>query len=186
MNFDGLAKRNADSPITIPPSLPAFTPKTTQPRYTESSIYPELESNIDHVPMQFSQEPIPSRQTERSIALHGKDTPFRHWTVMREYIQSLVNRRGYEDLISYSTTVELAEKVGSEWKVVLRKEGKERDYWWVEWFDAVVVASGHYSVPYIPAISGLEEMEKMRPGSVVHSKHYRGRDLYKNKVSMRS
>lgn len=133
--------------------------------------------------MQFSQEPIPDERSQRSIELHGADTPFRHWDVMRRYIKSLVDRNGYPHLISYSTTVERAEKIGSEWKVTLRKEGKEHDYWWVEWFDAVVVASGHYSVPYIPSIPGLEQFEKSRPGSVVHSKHFRGRDLYKDKVS---
>ena len=74
-------------------------------------------------------------------------------------------------------------KVGAEWKVTLRKGGRERDYWWVEWFDAVVVASGHYWVPYVPAIEGLEQLEKTRPGSVIHSKHFRGRELYKDKAS---
>lgn len=101
---------------------------------------------------------------------------------MRQYIQSLVKRRSYGDPASYRTTVELAEKTGSEWKLDLRDEGEQKDYWWVEWFDAVVVVSGHYSVPYIPAIQGLKKMEKVRPGSVVHSKHFCGRGLYKHKV----
>ena len=54
--------------------------------------------------------------------------------------------------------------------------------WWTEEFDAVVVASGHYWVPYVPHIDGLEELERSRPGSVVHSKHFRGRDALKGKV----
>lgn len=134
--------------------------------------------------MQFSKEAIPAGGSKRSVELYGPQTPFRHWKVIRRYIESLVERNGYDDLVSFSTTVERAEKVGGEWKVTLRKEGKERDYWWVEWFDAVVVASGHYSVPYIPAIEGLDEFEKLRPGSVIHSKHFRGRNLYKGKVSL--
>lgn len=133
--------------------------------------------------MQFSNEPFPEEKSKQSVQLYGPNTPFRHWSVVRRYIESLLQRNGYEDLVSFNTTVERAEKVGTEWKVTLRKEGKERDYWWVEWFDAVVVASGHYSVPYIPSIEGLEAFEKSRPGSVVHSKHFRGRDLYKDKVS---
>lgn len=154
-----------------------------QPRFAESSIYPYLETNIDSVPMEFTQEPIPEERTERSIAVHGPDTPFRHWDVMRKYIKGLVERRGYEDYVSYNTTVELAEKVGSEWKLTLRRDGKQSDYWWVEWFDAVVVASGHYSVPYIPAIKGLDAFEKARPGSVLHSKQFRGKNEYQGKVS---
>lgn len=179
----GLAERTADSPIKIPQQLPAYTPKCEQPRFTESSVYPYLETNIESLPMQFSQEPIPDEKSQRSIDFHGPDTPFRHWDVMRRYIASLTERNGYEDHISYSTTVEKAEKVTGEWKLTLRKDGSERDYWWTENFDAVIVASGHYSVPYIPHIKGLDQLQKLRPGSVIHSKHFRGRDLYKGKVS---
>lgn len=180
-NLSALADRTADPPVAIPERLPAQAPKLGVPRYADSSIYPYLETNIDSVPMSFSEEPIPGDQSEASIALHGKDTPFRHWKVVRRYVQGLLERNGYEDLVSYSTTVERVEKVGHEWKVTLRKDGSQKDYWWVEWFDAVVVASGHYSVPYIPAIDGLEEFEKLRPGSVLHSKNFRGRDYFHGK-----
>ncbi|KAH8180200.1 flavin-binding monooxygenase-like domain-containing protein [Sarocladium implicatum] len=180
-NLAALAKRTADPPLPIPQHLPASTPKVDQPRHTESSVYPYLETNVVDSSMQFSQEPIPSDRTQSSIALYGEQTPFRHWKVLRRYIAGLFERNGYEDLVSYNTTVELVEKVGHEWKVVLRKGGKKSDYWWVEWFDAVVVANGHYAVPYIPAIEGLEEFEKTRPGSVLHSKDFRGRDLFKGR-----
>lgn len=133
--------------------------------------------------MQFSQEPVPQEFSKRSTELYGDKTPFRHWDVMRRYIKSLLERRGYDDFVSYNTTVELVEKIGDEWKVTLRKDGNERDYWWFEWFDAVVVANGHYAVPYIPAVKGLEVFEKSRPGSVLHSKDFRHRDLFKNRVS---
>lgn len=133
--------------------------------------------------MEFSQEPIPVERSELSIANHGPDTPFRKWDVIQRYVQGLVDRKGYSDFISYETTVEKVEKVGAEWKVVLRKNGKHHDYWWVEWFDAVVVASGHFWVPYIPPIDGLEKFEKARPGSIIHSKHFRGRKQFVGKVS---
>ncbi|QCT69608.1 hypothetical protein E1952_14835 [Staphylococcus aureus] len=84
-------------------------------------------------------------------------------------------------MICYSTHVERVEKFGDEWKVTLRREEDEKDYWWVEWFDAVIVASGHFNVPYVPAVQGLEDLEKQHPGSVLHSKMYRGRDAYKGK-----
>ena len=183
-NFKSLVNRTADPPLPIPERLPALVPKSDQPRFSESSVYPYLETNVADGPMEFSQEPFPTEQSEWSIATHGPDTPFRHWKVVRGYVEGLVKRRGYEDLISYDTTVELVEKIGAEWKVTLRKEGLQHDYWWVEWFDAVVVASGHYWVPYIPDIEGLEQFEKSRPGSVLHSKHYRGKDQFKRKVSL--
>ncbi|PLN75175.1 FAD/NAD(P)-binding domain-containing protein [Aspergillus taichungensis] len=180
-NFESLAKRTADAPLAIPKRLPAQTPKTDQPRFAESSIYPYLETNIDSLPMEFSQEPFPEDRSELSISNYGPKTPFRKWDVVRDYISGLVERRGYSDLVSYNTTVELVEKEGAEWKVTLRKDGAHSDYWWTETFDAVVVASGHYWVPYIPAIAGLEQFEKSRPGSVLHSKHFRGRDAFTDK-----
>ncbi|KAK0639383.1 hypothetical protein B0T16DRAFT_463066 [Cercophora newfieldiana] len=160
-----LANRTADPPIPIPENLPAQTPKLDQPRFAESSVYPYLETNVDNTAMEFTQESIPEERSEWSIATHGPNTPFRHWKVMRQYVSSLLERNGYQDFVSYNTIVERVEKVGAEWK----------------WFDAVVVVSGYYWVPYIPAIEGLEQFEKSRPGSVLHSKHFRGRDLFRGK-----
>ncbi|CAI6323161.1 unnamed protein product [Periconia digitata] len=181
-SFAALADRDGEHPLEIPTSLPVKTSKGAQKHYTESSVYPYLETNVDAIPMSFSQERIPTQRSELSISKHGKDTPFRHHSVIRNYIADLVNRRGYEKLVSYETTVELAEKVGKEWRLVLRKNGNRQDEWWEERFDAVVVANGHYHVPYIPRIEGLAEFETARPGSVKHSKMFRGRDSYKGKT----
>ncbi|KAF1952538.1 FAD/NAD(P)-binding domain-containing protein [Byssothecium circinans] len=180
-SLESLATRTADLPPTLPSSLPARTPKPAQPRYAESSVYPYLETNVDAIPMSFSQEPIPNQRTQLSISKHGDDTPFRHHSVIRNYLAGLVNRKGYDTLVSYNTTVELAERVGCEWRLVLRKSGGKEDEWWEERFDAVIVASGHYNVPYIPRIEGLGDFARARPESVKHSKMYRGRDAYRGK-----
>lgn len=182
-DFDALASRTADPPVPLPAELPAKTRKLDVPRYDESSVYPYLNTNVEALPMEFSQEPFPTAVSEESVLAHGRQTPFRHWKTVRGYIASLLDRNGYSDLVSFNTTVERAEKVGDEWKITLRRSEREHDAWWVEWFDAVVVASGHYWVPYIPQIEGLAAFEKDRPGSVLHSKHYRGRDAFKGKVS---
>lgn len=181
-----LAARTADLPLGMPAMLPTRLPRSKQARYTESSVYPYLETNVDSIPMSFSQEPISDERSKLSISKHGYDSPFRHHSVIRKYIESLVNRNGYDKLVSYNTTVELAEKAGSEWRLVLRKSSDEQgdDAWWEERFDAVIVASGHYNVPYIPKIEGLDEFERIRPGSVKHSKMFRGRDAHRGKVSV--
>ena len=134
--------------------------------------------------MSFSQEAIPEQRSQLTVSKHGNDSPFRSHAVIRSYIESLVSRNGYDKLVSYNTSVELAEKVGNKWRLVLRKDGDVRaeDEWWQEWFDAIVVASGHFSVPYIPKIEGLAAFEQSRPGSVKHSKMFRGRDAYRGKV----
>jgi hypothetical protein len=146
-------------------------------------VYPYLETNVVTEAMSFSQEPIPEGASQLSIAKHGSETPFRHHSIIRKYVESLVHRNDYEKLVSYNTTVELAEKVDGEWRLVLRREGDVRkgDEWWEERFDALIVAGGLFNVPYIPRITGLDDLERSRPGSVKHSKMFRGRDAYRGK-----
>ena len=183
-DLPALATRTGDATLPSPTKLPARQPKIAQARHAESSVYPYLETNVDSLAMSFSAEPIPSQRSQLSIAKHGPDTPFRSHAVIRRYVESLVRRNGYERLVSYNTSVELAEKVGAEWRLVLRKEGEDGadDEWWEERFDAVVVASGHFNVPYIPHIEGLAELESAHPGTVKHSKMFRGREAYRGKV----
>lgn len=68
--------------------------------------------------------------------------------------------------------------------MTLRKSGSsgQFDYWWTETFDAIIVASGHYTVPYVPHIKGLAEFAQTYPGSVEHTKGFRGVDRYRGKV----
>ncbi|KAF8655463.1 hypothetical protein AX16_003052 [Volvariella volvacea WC 439] len=182
-NFQQLAQRTADPPFPIPTHLPAYTPKCKQPRYAETPTYSYLETNVDTRVMAFSQEPIPDIRSEASIKIHGHDTPFRHNQVISKWIAGLLERNGYNDFVEYNTTVERVEKVGGEWKLTLRRNGSggKLDYWWSEAFDAVVVASGHYSVPFVPHIEGLAEFERAYPGSVSHSKWFRDPKKYKGK-----
>lgn len=169
-----------------PKSLPAYTLRSSQQRFSDTSVYPTLEANVDASIMEFSQEPIPDIKSASSIRVHGPNTPFRHHSVIRQYIEDLLNRNGYQDLVEYNTTVENVEKSGgsNEWKLTLRKSrpGGKYDYWWTEYFDAVIVANGHYSVPFVPSIDGLSEFAKRYPGRVEHSKSFRGIERYRGKV----
>lgn len=155
----------------------------------DSPVYPTLETNVNAGAMSFSQEEIPTVRSQWSIERHGADTPFRHHSVIRKYIEDLFNRNGYQDLVQYNTTVERAIKDPSsqKWVLTFRRtevlNGAKSDYWWSEEYDAVVVASGHYAVPFIPAIPGLKEFAARCPGSVQHTKHYRGPEKYQGKVN---
>lgn len=183
LDFDKLSTRTADEPIDIPACLPCHAPAVRQHRFTDSHVYPTLETNVDASTMAYSQEPIPETRTQRTITLHGHDSPFRHHSVIRSYIEGLINRNGYPGLVEYNTTVERAVKDGGKWILTLRRAGRGLDdYWWNESFDALVVASGHYAVPYIPKIPGLKEFAERYPGSVEHSKQYRGPDRYRGKA----
>ncbi len=184
-DFEKLAARIPDETLLIPEELPTTTPHNTQYRFSDTSIYPTLETNIDAFSMSFSQEPFPENRSTLNIQRHGPNSPFRHWKDIESYLQKLVKRNGYEKLVEYNTTVELVQKDNKtgKWILTLRQplENGKDDRWWTESFDAVVVAAGHYTVPFIPLIPGLAEMHHNFPGSIEHSKAWRDPEKYRNK-----
>lgn len=194
-DLDALSNRSADQPIPIPENFPCTALRLQKHRFTDTPVYPTLETNIDASIMKFSQEPIPEIRSEKSIKQYGLDTPFRHHSVISKYIEGLVSRNGYGDLVEFNTTVERAKRNntappdgGRRWTVTLRQHSPSRqdDFWWQEEFDAVVVASGHYSVPYVPHIKGLKEFAATYPGDVEHTKGFRDPERYRDKVCLPS
>ncbi|USW53485.1 Putative flavin monooxygenase, FAD/NAD(P)-binding domain superfamily [Septoria linicola] len=184
-SLQDLVEGKADEPIPIPTQLPAVTSVTEQinshqHRFSDTAIHENLHSNITPVIMSFSQHPFPDKLSERSIAEYGNtNVPFRHHTTIREWIESIF--APHQKLLELETTVERAEKLRGEWFLTLRKELAGRNYWWQETFDAVIVASGHYNVPWCPNIPGLLEFDKNYPGKIVHSKHFRNPAKYAGK-----
>ncbi|MAD87490.1 MAG: hypothetical protein CL912_31420 [Deltaproteobacteria bacterium] len=49
------------------------------------------------------------------------------------------------------SVIEGSEKGSERWRLTLRKHDSARglDIWWQDEFDAVVLANGHYSVPFV-------------------------------------
>lgn len=168
-----------DHGFTIPRGRPTTSPDT--PIWTEgdpaaafvSPVYDFLETNIPHTLMNYSDQKFPS----------GSSLFPRH-AVVRQYLQDYAD--DIRDLITLETQVLAVEKVpgGSRgrWRVQLlnlrSRTTRSAEY------DAVMVASGHYSDPFIPQIPGLAEFnERHPPGCVSHSKFYRRPDDYRGKVS---
>ncbi|KUI61482.1 Thiol-specific monooxygenase [Cytospora mali] len=114
--------------------------------------------------------------------------PFPPHYVPRQYLENYVALHKLDKHLVLNTTVEDLSKIPSSqpgvsldrWKLTLRKHDALRsvDIWWTEIFDAVVIANGHYAVPFIPHVEGLEEYQKRFPDRVVHSKHYRSPTVY--------
>ncbi|KAM0274377.1 hypothetical protein ACHAQH_007914 [Verticillium albo-atrum] len=179
---------NIDHAVPIPSQLPAETAKSEsinnhQVRFSDSALHEHLHSNIIPSIMSFTQEPFPDKLSERTLTKYGPRAPFRHREIVREWVQDIFVRDGNDKLLELNTTVERAVKTeAGEWVVTLRKETPGKDYWWEERFDALVVASGHYNVPWIPDIPGLIEFDARFPGKILHSKHFRGSESFEGKL----
>lgn len=136
----------------------------------------ERRTNVPSIAMSFSDVPFP----------YG---PFVPHHIPRQYIESYFSHHKIDTLLSLKTTVEdisliPSPKQGQErWKLTLRKNDpiQNVDVWWEEEFDAVVLANGHYSIPYIPEVEGLAQYMSLFPNRVTHSKIYRSPSIYQSK-----
>jgi cation diffusion facilitator CzcD-associated flavoprotein CzcO len=169
-----------------PPSqIPTFAPLLGEDLGARTGIYDTLDSNVGAKVMSFTHTPFPEVNSADSVQRYGANNPTRPYQVIERYIEDRF--KDYRHLLSLNTTVEKVEKVGQEWILTLRKagepyRGEKQDYWWQEKFDAVVVGTGHYTVPYIPAIWGIDEAVKALPHKFEHSKFFRSPDNYVGKV----
>jgi cation diffusion facilitator CzcD-associated flavoprotein CzcO len=92
--------------------------------------------------------------------------PFVPHYISRQYIESYFSHHKTDSLISLNTTVEdvsvikTSTKTKERWKLTLRKYDATRrvDVWWEDEFDAVILANGHYSVPFVRCIHEFSQM----------------------------
>jgi cation diffusion facilitator CzcD-associated flavoprotein CzcO len=135
-----------------------------------SPMYEKLETNIPRGLMGFQDLDWP------------KDSQLfpKHQTVLK-YIQDY--GEDVQHLVQYSTQVVNAEPTSdlphSSWRVRARNletmEEEETE------FDALIVANGHFIVPYIPDISCIREWNAKYPERINHSKYYRKPEDYQGK-----
>ncbi|KAK6834707.1 hypothetical protein PG987_009401 [Apiospora arundinis] len=134
-----------------------------------SPMYDQLHTNIPASLMQFSDLPLTTPEDRRVFPSRQRVQAYLH-----DYAAEL---RG---LIRFSTAVldvrpDDASTRTPRWHVRSRDllasgaDAGEK----AEIFDAVVVASGHYNEPNVPAVAGLREFVDAHPGVVRHSKQYR-------------
>ncbi|KAL1644481.1 monooxygenase [Diplodia intermedia] len=140
-----------------------------------SPVYEMLETNIPKQLMQYHDFAFP----EESQLFPT------HWTVdkyLKDYAKDV------EHLIQFQTQVvavklleskETGGLVEEQWSVTTKNI--VTGALGVETFDAVVVANGHFYIPFIPEIYGIKEWHKAHPGNITHSKFYRTPDAFKDK-----
>ncbi|KAK9278143.1 hypothetical protein L1049_027702 [Liquidambar formosana] len=90
---------------------------------------------------------------------------------------------GLRDMIRFNTRVEYVgmldyAEFGKDLKWVVRSKEKKSEKMVEEVFDAVVVASGHYSQPKLPTIKGMDAWKRKQ----MHSHIYRVPEPFRNEV----
>jgi cation diffusion facilitator CzcD-associated flavoprotein CzcO len=133
-------------------------------------MYEQLNTNIPKDIMKFS-----DKEFEKDSLLFPTRQDVQKYLL--EYAEEV------RHLIRFSMQVESVkqEKEGAwdRWRVtsnsLITKARKE------EMYDAIVVASGHYTVAFIPDTKNIKEFDEAYPGVVSHAKTYRSSATFKNK-----
>ncbi|KAH6612416.1 dimethylaniline monooxygenase (N-oxide forming), partial [Boeremia exigua] len=160
--FPGKDPPEVDPPLKVPSNLPAAVAPSEQTRFDRTPIYDGLTTNVPEIIMSLSDQRF----------AYGPFAP--HW-IPKQYIQNYFATHRTDRFLVLNTTVEDVLRDGERWKLTLRRHDavQKVDVWWVEHFDALIIANGHYSVPYIPQVPGLEEYMHAFPSRITHSKFYR-------------
>jgi len=137
-----------------------------------SPMYDELNTNIPHTLMQFSDQAFPE---------DCEIYPTRQ--IVQDYLVEYA--RNVRHLIKFATQVIDVSLITAENEQAALTGKTITEKWRVKTrnlltncttsavYDAVVVASGHYATPYVPDIPGIREFHAAYPDVVAHSKSYR-------------
>jgi cation diffusion facilitator CzcD-associated flavoprotein CzcO len=184
-----------DSTSKLPPELQQGEALLLEPSgegpWPKNASYDNLDTNAGARTMPYTHTPLPFANSTHSIRKFGKNNSTRPRHAVLSYLEDLWKPFLY--LLSLSTHVENVERCEADgkWIVTLRRTGvgadggsklPVNDLWWQESFDAVIVASGHFSVPRIPQIEGLREVSSRYPSKFEHSKSWRSAENYVDKA----
>ncbi|KAM3084331.1 monooxygenase [Clarireedia jacksonii] len=162
--------------VTIPSTTPHVAPDRPivpedggAPIFT-NPMYDHLYTNIPKGLMGFSDQAF----KEESLLFPTRED-------VQEYL--IRYSQDLRHLISFSTQVQdISYEDNNDcdaWKVTSKSviTSQER----TTTYDAVIIANGHYSVPFIPAVSGIEEFNTAYPSIITHSKIFRSPESFANK-----
>ncbi|KAG0155661.1 hypothetical protein PDIDSM_2834 [Penicillium digitatum] len=134
-----------------------------------SPIYDRLETNIPKELMRYSDQAFP---------LETQLFP-KHWTVKQYLEEYATDVKGLIQLETQVLEVKLKDENLSTWSITTKSlpTGIDRTHT----YDAVVVASGHFTVPNVPEISGIQTWDASYPGVISHSKFFNSPEPFRGK-----
>ncbi|RXW23563.1 hypothetical protein EST38_g2289 [Candolleomyces aberdarensis] len=188
-----------NAPIAVGDFVPSLPPDGVKLPYTE-------EYEEGHVAQQYrrvhrapkpvwaslkSNAPAPIQQIRETPWPKGTEWELPHAKLAR-YIRAFaswhgVNANDGNPHAFYNTRVEHVERSETGWSLLSKELVKTeanttRATWNKRHYDAVVVATGRYNAPNVPAIVGLEQWNERFPGKITHARAYRRPEEFKDKT----
>jgi cation diffusion facilitator CzcD-associated flavoprotein CzcO len=156
------------------PQVSAFVlpdpPVQRSPTVFSTPMYNVLHTNIPWPLMKYSDQDFP----KDSLIFPPREAVQAY---LVQYSQDI------RHLIRFSTLAKdiRLRQVGGRDQWDVESESTETGERQTDTYDAVVVASGHYSTQYIPDVKNIREFHEAHPGVISHSKSYRSPEPFRNK-----
>jgi cation diffusion facilitator CzcD-associated flavoprotein CzcO len=178
---------NLDPPLEIPDFEKEYRGRRPQQqRFEKTASYEGLKTNVPEQLMTYSDLKRWGAEGDERV-----DDLFVRGNVIQRYVETYLNR--HKDHTVFRTTVESVTKdytrEDSQFELVLRTEtdevdqdGNPIDLWTKQSFDAVIIATGHYHIPKIPEVPGIQQVYYKFPGLIQHSKTFRHTDSFKDET----
>lgn len=155
-------------PSTSPDSPQLYKDPAAYDNRYFSPMYNQLETNIPGKLMEFAQVHFP-----------GAAPVFPHRDQVHAYLRAYAATIGPGGRVHTATDVVKAVKQADEWVVTVQSPGSDPH---VERYDAMVVANGHFDVPYIPDVPGVGEWARLAAKTVSHAKYFGDGSAYAGKT----
>jgi cation diffusion facilitator CzcD-associated flavoprotein CzcO len=153
----------------VPSDNPTWPKGAAAPIFS-NPMYDHLNTNIPKDLMSYSDLAFPST----SLLFPTRQDVQKY---LIQYSQDI------RHLIAFSTQVEdirPSQNNGHDnWELISRSTITQEEVH--NQYDAVVIANGHYSAPFIPSVPGIEAFSVKYPSVITHSKIYRSPDSFADK-----
>lgn len=144
--------------------------------WAKSGIYRHLFSNVPGRYLRTSFIPYRQRRSSNSL-LHPLVTNYE----VTDGLLSFTKRFDLQRHIRLNSEIVEIIKVDNKWKLTVKETVGDKVKWYTEFFDGVIVSTGHYSIPYLPRLPGLSQWNAKFKSSVFHSKSFRDPSIFKDK-----
>ncbi|SCU80208.1 LAFA_0B08130g1_1 [Lachancea sp. 'fantastica'] len=161
--------------ITACPSIPCELPQgKNEPHISQengivfqTAVYKYLDTNVPRLLMEYENFPFPA------------GTPL--FPVREQVFDYIVDySKEVEQYVHFNHEVVSLRYNDSQKKYLVSTKNLVTNHSQTEEFDAVVVASGFYDLPYVPDRPGLKEWHAKYPSSVSHAKDFDAPEDYEN------
>ncbi|CAI5758132.1 unnamed protein product [Candida verbasci] len=169
--------KDVESATYEKPIIESTNELNSELQWKRSGIYPFLFTNIPQRFTRFSYLPDEKEYHDKSRKIY----PFLYHQELAQRFSQFIEGEKLENWIRFNTSVEDVSRKDGKWVITARQVEDGKDKWYQETFDAIVVANGHYTVPYIPKIPGLAEYNEKFPNQFIHVKSFRNLNEFKNK-----